>query len=408
MKNKGWKKTAARGIAALFAAMFVFALGFAGTTSTDVTVADADELVDALEDAETTSGTVNITYASGVTSLSLSTSASIPSNVVLNLGISSGTLRITGGTLSVSGTIAGGAVEVAGGTLIRSSGSSITSSLTVSSGSVRGARVLTLENLPVSSSENIVSITYQGVSDEDTSSFVTRAANGTIYALMTGSGYNTFATVTSVTTDAGHVFRLGTSNTTMLSLTYILAYGNMTGALLASENPSSYTASDEAITLNNPTKEGFQFDGWTCAQLSITEPAASVTIAQGTTGALTFIANWTALPSGGGTGGGSGGSGGSTSSTTDDEEETTDTTATTASTTTDAGTTTSTRRVKTASSSTKVTFTSDVDVVAPTVESVRGNSFPWGWTLLGVGGAAVIGYVIALINRKHRENAKMK
>ncbi|NCB30584.1 MAG: hypothetical protein EOM66_04170, partial [Clostridia bacterium] len=246
MKNKGWKRSAVRTVTALFIAMFVFAIGFAGTSTTDVVVADADELTSALSDAETTSGTVNITYASGVTSITLSASASIPSNVVLNLGLSSGTLRLTGGTLSVSGTIAGGAVEVAGGTLIRSGGSSITATLTVSSGSVRGARVLTLENLPVSSSENIVSVTYQGVSDEDTSSFVTRAANGTIYALMTGSGYNTFATITSVTTDAGHVFRLGTSNTTMLSLTYILAYGNMTGAVLAAENPSLYTASDSA------------------------------------------------------------------------------------------------------------------------------------------------------------------
>ena len=407
MKNKGWKTTSARIVVALFTALFVFSLGFAGTSSTDVSVADADELIDALEAAESDSGTVNITWDSGITSISLGTSASIPANVVINLALTGGTLRITGGTLSVSGTIAGGAVEVAGGTLVRSSGSSITASITVSSGSVRGARVLTLENLPVSSSENIVSITYNGISGEDTSSFVTRAANGTIYPLMTGSGYSNFAEITSVTTDAGQVFRLGTRSTTTLSLAYVIAYAGLDGAVLASANPGNYTASDSAITLNNPTMDGYLFQGWTCAQLGITEPAPSVIIAEGTTGALTFVANWVVNPAGGmGGGGGSGGSGGSTAVAAE-SEPTTNAAATPAPTATDAGTT-STRRVKTASSSTKVTFSSEVDVVEPTLESVRGKTFPWGWAFLGIGSAAVIGYAIALINRKHRENTKTK
>ena len=402
-----WKRTFARGTAALFAALFVFVLGFAGTSSTDVSVADADELIAALKDAESESGTVNITWDSEVTSISLGTSASIPANVVLNLGLTSGTLRLTGGTLGVSGTIAGGAVEVAGGTLIRSGGSSITSSVTVSSGSVRGARVLSLENRPVSSSENIVSITYRGISDEDTSSFVTRAANGTIYPLMTGSGYNTFAEITSVTTDAGHVFRLGTRNTATLSLAYMIAYAGLDGAVLASANPVNYTASDSAITLSNPTKDGYIFTGWTCAQLGVTKPAASMTIAEGTTGALTFVANWMVSPTGGmGGGGGSGGTNNSSQNTSEGE-----TTPAAAATPTPAATnagSNSTRRVKTASSSTKVSFSSDVDVVEPTLESVKGKSFPWGWSLLGVGGAAAIGYGIALITRKHRESKKSK
>lgn len=401
-----WKRIFARGVTALFAALFVFSLGFAGTSSTDVSVADADELVAALEAAGSDSGTVNITWDSAISSISLGSSASIPANAVINLALTGGTLRITGGTLSVSGSIVGGAVEVAGGTLVRSGGS-ITASITVSSGSVRGARVLTLENMPASSSENIVSITYRGISDEDISSFVTRAASGTIYPLMTGSGYNTFAEITSVTTDAGCVYRLGTRNTTTLSLAYVIAYAGLDGAVLASANPGNYTASDSAITLNNPTKEGYLFQGWTCAQLGIAEPAPNVTIAEGTTGALTFVANWIVNPAGGmGGGGGSGGASSAAAAATQDDT-TASAAATPAPTTTDAGTT-STRRVKTASSSTKVTFSSEVDVVEPTIESVRGNSFPWGWSLLGVGGAAAIGYAIALISRKHRENQKTK
>ena len=92
-------------------------------------------------------------------------------------------------------------------------------------------------------------------------------------------------------------------------------------ATLASANPGNYTASDSAITLNNPTKEGFLFQGWTCAQLGVSDPSASMTIAEGTTGALTFVANWMAIPTGGG-GGGSAGSGSSTAAATEDETAT--------------------------------------------------------------------------------------
>ncbi len=63
---------------ALFTALFVFSLGFAGTSSTDVSVADADELIDALEAAESDSGTVNITWDSAISSISLGSRPASP------------------------------------------------------------------------------------------------------------------------------------------------------------------------------------------------------------------------------------------------------------------------------------------------------------------------------------------
>lgn len=389
-----------RVLAALPAAALLFLVGFAGTSPTTVTVSDAGELTAELNAADSESGSVVISYVSGVSNIELSDSASVPSNVVLDLS-GGNTLRITGGVFSVNGTISGGGVEVAGGTLVRQSGCSITSSLTVSgSGTVRGARVLTLENLSASSSENIVSVSYEGETSADTSSFVTRAANGWIYQKMTGGSYSSYKVITEVITDAGHVFRLGTKNADVLSLEYVLAYGNLTGATLAADNPTSYTASDAAITLTNPAKEGFRFDGWTCAQLGVNVPAPSMTIPEGTTGALTFIANWTAMPAGGGMSGG----GGSLSSAQSGTEATPspDAAATPAPTTGTA--TTATQRIGRGKSSTKVTFTSDVDAVEPTLESLQKKSFPWGWTLGGVGAAAVAIYTVSWIVRKRREN----
>lgn len=395
------KKRFVRALAALSAAALLFVLGFAGTGTSYAVVSNASDLAAVLGTASSVSGSVVITYTPGVTNIDVSDSLGIPSNTTLDLG-GGNTLRVTGGTLSVYGTISGGGVEVAGGALIRQSGCSITASLSVSGGAVRGARTLTLENLSSASSENIVSLTYAGESGADTSSFVTRAASGVIYQKMTGSNYASFKDVAEVVTDAGHVFRLGTKNSDVLSLEYVLAYGNLTDAVLESENPVSYTASDAAITLNNPTKEGFRFDGWTCAQLGVSVPAVSMTIPEGTCGALTFVANWTALPAGGGTTGGKGGSTSSAQSGTQ-ATPTPDAAATPAPTTSagDAGATN--RRVRTASSSTKVTFTSDVDVAEPTLKSLHKAAFPWGWTLGGIGAAAVVIYAISRIVRKRRE-----
>lgn len=393
---------AARFFAALAAAALLFSVGFAGTGTSYATVSNASDLETVLSTASSVSGSVVITYTTGVTSIEVSDSLSIPSNTTLDLS-GGNTLRISGGTFSVYGTVSGGGVEVTGGTLVRQSGCSITSSLTVSgSGTVRGARTLTLENLSSSSSENIVSILYEDGST-DTTSFVTRAANGVIYQKMTGGSYSSYKVVSEVATDAGHVFRLGTKNTDVLSLEYVIEYGDVSDAVFTADNPSIYTASDSAVTLNNPAREGYRFDGWTCAQLGISTPAASATIPEGTTGALTFIANWSVDPMGGGGGGGmSGGSSGSAAaaSATDDATSA-EPTPTPAVTTTD---TTSTQRIGRGKSSTKVTFSSEVDAVEPTLESLQKDSFPWGWTLLGVGGAAVVIYVISWIVRKRREN----
>lgn len=424
-------KLFSRGFAALLIAALT--LSFALGATPPVEVSNAEELAAALNDASRESDSVLITYAAGVSSITLNTSADIPSNVVLSLGgagntlnIAGGTLnvygaisgaggdtlRITGGTVNVPGTIAGAAVAVTGGTLVRYDSSSITGTITPSgTGTVRRAYMLSLENLAAGSTETVVSLTYKDEADADDSGFVQFAVNETIYPEAgSSSNYAAVKTITSVTTNAGNIFRLGTDSSGTLSLQYKIVYSEMTGATLSAENPTNYTSSDAAITLNNPTKEGYIFDGWTCAQLGIDDPVQSAVIPEGTSGALTFIANWSVDPlAGSGRTGGSGGSGSiSSGAATDETTDAADGTqaAADAAASMDTGTTSSVRIGK-GSSSTKVTFTSDVDAVLPTVDSVE-KTFPWGWTLLGVGGAAVLVYAAALINRKLRERAKTK
>ena len=74
------------------------------------------------------------------------------------------------------------------------------------------------------------------------------------------------------------------------AITYYLNYDLM-GGTVATDNPISYTIESSAITLNNPTRDGYTFAGWTGTD--ITDATESVTIAHGSTGNREYIATWT-------------------------------------------------------------------------------------------------------------------
>jgi len=389
-----------RTLTALIMVALLMSVGFAGVSPDTVTVANAEELSTALSNAATSGNTTIIYYAPGTSQIEVSGALSVPSNVTIDLSSSGGTLLISsGGALSVGGVITGGAIAVSGGTLLRAFGSSITSTITTSSGGVvRGARVLTLENLSATSAETIVAISYSGETIADTSTYITGAASGVIYAKMAGSNYSSYKTIETVVTSAGNIFRLGTKYTDTLSLSYALTYGGLTDASLSTLNPSSYTASDAAIELTNPTKDGFTFAGWTCEALGVTVPQEKMVIPEGTTGELTFIAMWVEAPAGGGGKAGGSSSGSSAATTTDDAAAQQESAATQEQASTG---TQSTRRTRTASSSTKVSFSSEQTTTIPSVVSVSEKTFPWGWVFGGLAGLGVLAYLAAkLVNRK--------
>lgn len=70
-------------------------------------------------------------------------------------------------------------------------------------------------------------------------------------------------------------------------LTYYLAGGTLSAA-----NPTSYNIECEDITLNNPTKTGYTFAGWTGTDVD--NKTETVTIAAGSTGIRNYSAHWTA------------------------------------------------------------------------------------------------------------------
>lgn len=58
-------------------------------------------------------------------------------------------------------------------------------------------------------------------------------------------------------------------------------------------NPTSYNVDTNTFTLKNPTRTGYRFDGWTGS--NGTTPQTTVTIKKGTTGDLSYTANWTPI-----------------------------------------------------------------------------------------------------------------
>ena len=79
---------------------------------------------------------------------------------------------------------------------------------------------------------------------------------------------------------------------TYTPITYNLSYTLNDGALAYGvSNPSTYNIESSAITLNNPSKLGYTFDGWSGTGLSGTTTTA--TVPNGSYGDRSFTANWT-------------------------------------------------------------------------------------------------------------------
>ncbi|MFZ7131375.1 MAG: InlB B-repeat-containing protein [Eubacteriales bacterium] len=71
---------------------------------------------------------------------------------------------------------------------------------------------------------------------------------------------------------------------------YLIHY-DLDGGTTTPLNPGDYTVNSDSITLNNPTKLGYTFVGWTGTGISGT--SMNVTIPTGSTGTRSYTANWT-------------------------------------------------------------------------------------------------------------------
>ncbi len=73
---------------------------------------------------------------------------------------------------------------------------------------------------------------------------------------------------------------------------YSISY-TLNGGEVGTPNPTSYNIETNTFTLNNPTREGYEFIGWTGSNGDI--PSKTVSIQTGSVGSKSYTANWKAL-----------------------------------------------------------------------------------------------------------------
>ena len=111
---------------------------------------------------------------------------------------------------------------------------------------------------------------------------------GYVFTGWSGTDLNSLtATVTIAKGSTGN--RTYTANWSVdgYAISYVL-----NGGKLSAENPATYTITSPDITLNNPTREGYKFTGWSGTGISGTGLSTSVTIPTGSTGNRNYEANW--------------------------------------------------------------------------------------------------------------------
>lgn len=102
---------------------------------------------------------------------------------------------------------------------------------------------------------------------------------------LEGSTDDPSMTVTITKGSLGDRTYTATWTITTYNITYDLA-----GGTVATANPTSYTVETDGFTLNNPTRDGYDFRGW--QGTDIDNLSTTVTITKGSTGNRTYTALW--------------------------------------------------------------------------------------------------------------------
>lgn len=123
-------------------------------------------------------------------------------------------------------------------------------------------------------------------SDVPSNSWYSKAVSWAVSTGITnGTSSTTFSPNNSVTREQAVIFMYRFNNRKNVS--YKIIYNLMGGS--AKTNPSSYT-SGNSFKLNNPTKNGYTFKGWTGSNGS--SPSTSTSVSSSSTGSLIFTANF--------------------------------------------------------------------------------------------------------------------
>ncbi|MDR2671884.1 MAG: biotin/lipoyl-binding protein [Coriobacteriales bacterium] len=166
------------------------------------------------------------------------------------------------------------------------------------SGTVAAVQISDGNSLSASSaaSENAASSATTGTSGSSASGG-SGGGTGSVSANV-GGGTGSLSGANGSTADSGS----NSSPSTPTNQTYVLLY-DLGGGMMSSgaTNPSSYTSSYPSFALNNPSREGYSFIGWSAEggiMVPVSEPRVRMEIPRGSKGDIVFTANWTLIGDG--------------------------------------------------------------------------------------------------------------
>ena len=133
-----------------------------------------------------------------------------------------------------------------------------------------------------------------GTAPTDSNKYIAGESVTVAAAPATPAGYESFSGWKRGGSNAGDSFAMPAENVTLTGtftpITYTIGYtlndGTVTGT-----NPTSYNVESATITLNNPTRTGYTFKGWSGTDLTGDENT-SVIISTGSIGDRTYTANF--------------------------------------------------------------------------------------------------------------------
>lgn len=151
-----------------------------------------------------------------------------------------------------------------------------------------GAATLYVDNWSAKSNQTFGSVAPTTYTTETASFNLPKPVKpGYVFTGWTGTGLSSATTKVAIAKGSSGT-RVYTA--TWSPITYAISY-NLAGGEVATANPTSYTVETTSFTLNNPTKTGYNFAGWTGTGLS--SATTTVTITKGSIGDRSYTATWT-------------------------------------------------------------------------------------------------------------------
>ena len=136
---------------------------------------------------------------------------------------------------------------------------------------------------------NVTDATETTLIDRETDAVFTVTPN-TGYEVATFTADGADATLSGSTYTIANLLDDHAVAATFAPITYNVAY-DLAGGAVATDNPATYNIETAAFTLNNPTRNGYTFAGWTGTDLSTA--TTTVTVAKGSTSNRSYTATWT-------------------------------------------------------------------------------------------------------------------